>query len=138
VIVAGELTACGYFGPVCFDAFVHRRDGRELIRPLADLNCRRPMSDVIRRFWREMTPNRVLFWRFFSARKLKPGAVEAVVSSADHFDPEKKEGVLLTSPWEIELDHGPVRAPRLTAAFVAGDRAGALALETSFRERYER
>jgi hypothetical protein len=137
-IVAGELTGRGYFGPVCFDAFVHRRDGRELLRPLADLNCRRPMSDAIRRFWREMTPERVLFWRFFSARKLKPGAVEAVVSSADHFDPEKKEGVLLTSPWEIELDHGPVRAPRLTAAFVAGDRAGALAMETSFRERYER
>jgi len=137
-IVAGELTGRGYFGPVCFDAFVHRRDGRELLRPLADLNCRRPMSDAVRRFWREKTPDRVLFWRFFASRKLKPGTVEAVVVAADHFDPEKKQGVLLTSPWEIDLDQGPVRAPRLAAAFVAGDRAGAEALETSFRERYER
>jgi hypothetical protein len=137
-IIAGELTERGYFGPVCFDAFVYREGGGEQLRPLADLNCRRPMSDAVSRFWREKMPESVLFWRFFATRKLKPRTVGAVVSAADHFDPGRKRGVLLTSPWEIELDDGPVRAPRLAVAFVGEDRAGVQALETSFRKRYER
>jgi len=137
-IIAGELSRRGYFGPVCFDAFVYREGGEERLRPLVDLNCRRPVSDAIRRLWRDRLGDRVLYWRFFSSRKLRPETAEMAVGSGDHFDPGTRRGVLLTSPWTIEIDSQPQRPPKLAVAFVGEDRSEVQGLESAFRARCER
>jgi hypothetical protein len=137
-VVAGELTRAGYFGPVCFDAFVCEVDGKERLRPLADLNCRRPMSDAIHRWWREKAADRVLLWRFFNTRKLKPEAVEATEGAEDHYSPGARRGVLLSSPWSVEIDGRFVRAPKLAAAFIGESRSEVERMEGAFRARCER
>jgi hypothetical protein len=137
-VIAGELNRAGYFGTVCFDAFVCEVDGEERLRPLADLNCRRPMSDAVRRWWRGKAADRVLLWRFFNTRKLKPEAVEAIEAAEDHYSPGARRGVLLTSPWSVEIDGRFVRAPKLAVAFIGESRSEVGRMEGAFRARCER
>jgi len=137
-VIAGELNRAGYFGPVCFDAFVCEDNGKERLRPLVDLNCRRSMSAAVHRWWREKAADRVLLWRFFSTRKLKPEAVEAIEAAEDHYSPGARRGVLLTSPWSVEIDGRFVRAPKLAVAFIGASRSGVERMEGAFRARCER
>lgn len=137
-VIAGELARSGYFGPVCYDAFVYDIEGKERLRPLVDLNCRRPVSEGAFRLWRERLRDRVLSWRFFNTKKLLPG-IEAEISAwEDRYRPEERRGVLLTSPLTVELEGVTQRAPKLSAAFVGEDRAEVLAMESAFRARWER
>jgi len=137
-VIAGELSRRGYFGPVCYDAFVYSDDGREHLRPLVDLNCRRPMSDVVFRLWRERLSDRVLYWRFFNTQKLRPEAEAEITAGEDHYRSDRRGGILLTSPLTIELEGLSQRAPKLAVAFVGEDRAEVLAMEGAFRARWER
>lgn len=137
-VVAAELHLLGYFGPVCFDAFVHGSGGRDRLRPLADLNCRRPMSDAAFRLWRDLFGERVLLWRFFNTRRLRPGTVEGIAADGDLFVPGRGEGFFPTSPWSIEIEGKVQRAPKLAVAFVGEGRGEVLAMESRFRGRYER
>lgn len=138
--IAPALEAEGYFGPVCLDAFEWRDGDRKRLRPLVDLNCRRSMSDGAQRLWRRVAPDRVLYYRFFSRRKLSlPGELAQALAALDphRYDPDERRGVLLASP--LHLADGPKNwSPgKLAVIFVADERPGIFELERWFRERFE-
>ena len=137
-LVAGELSRAGYFGPVCLDAFLHPAGGKERLRPLVDLNCRRPVSDAIYPFWRGTLADRTLYWRFFTGRKLRLPSMSALVADKEHYCPKRRRGILLASPLRIEQGGKPLRAPKVAVAFVGESRAEVLRLEKAFRAGYER
>jgi hypothetical protein len=138
VAVAGELSRRGYFGPVCFDTFVYLLDGIERLRPLADLNCRRPMSDAVFQLWSEEMSDRVFLWRFFSSRRLNLEAVAAMAGRESAFCPRRRRGVLFTSPWEIEIEGRSLPAPKVAVAFVGENRGDVREMESSFRAECEK
>ena len=78
----------------------------------------------------------MLLWRFFSTRRLKRDAADEPPPPA--FDGAAGRGVLLTSPWTVEVDGEWIRAPRVAAAFIGGERAEVEELESAFRARYRR
>jgi hypothetical protein len=138
VTVAGELSRMRYFGPVCFDAFVYLLDRVERLRALADLNCRRPMSDVVFRLWREEMSNRVFLWRFFSGSRLDLEAVASLAGKEAAFRRQERRGVLFTSPWTIEIAGRSLPAPKVAVAFVGETRGEVQEMEASFRRRCEK
>jgi hypothetical protein len=129
--VASKLEVEGYFGPVCMDAFSWR-DGDEIkLRPLADLNCRRSMSDGAYRMWDRLGPGITLYYRFFNRRKLRLAAEideAAAALGENRFDAARHRGVLFASPLDFT---------KIAVVFVGSDRADVFALERSFRERFE-
>jgi hypothetical protein len=129
--VASRLFDEGYFGSVCADALAWR-DGSDLrLRPLVDLNCRRPMSDVAYRLWHQVAPDRVFYYRFFNRRKLTlPRDLPAVVAALGSrgYDRVRRRGILLASP----LEHA-----KLGMIFVGENRREAFALEADLRARFE-
>jgi hypothetical protein len=136
--LAGELSRKGYFGPVCFDSFSYLLDGVERLRALADLNCRRPMSDAVFRLWNEAMSDRVVLWRFFSSRRLDFEALGALSASESAFCRRERRGVLFTSPWSIGIEGRTLPAPKVAAAFVGNDRAEVRSMEASFRGQCEK
>ena len=138
--VAASLIRAGYFGPVCMDAFTWRDGGASRLRPLVDLNCRRSLSDGPYRLWRRLCPERTVYHRFFSRRKLSfpatlDEAVEALGESG--FRGGENRGVLLASP--LSYGERGERAPlKLAVLFAGADRKEALSLETGFRSRFEK
>jgi hypothetical protein len=136
--VAGELSRNRYFGPVCFDAFVYLLDGAERLRALADLNCRRPMSDAVFRLWREEMADRVFLWRFFNTGRIDLEAVASMAESEAGFCRRERRGVLFTSPWTIEHDGRTLPAPKVAIAFVGESRGQVQEMEASFRRRFEK
>jgi len=137
-VVAAELSRQDYFGPVCFDAFTCRAGGEERLRTLVDLNCRRPVSDAVFRFWRDRLTGRTLSWRFFSTRRLKPDVEEAVTRGDEAYHPPGRRGTLLTSPRTIEIEGRSLTAPKLSVAFIGAGREEVLAMESAFRGRFEK
>ena len=138
VAVAGELFRKRYFGPVCFDSFVYLLDGVERLRALADLNCRRPMSDAVFRLWSEEMSDRVFLWRFFSGSRLDLEAVAGLAGREAAFCRQKRRGVLFTSPWTIEIEGRSLPAPKVAVAFVGANRGEVREMEASFQRRCEK
>ena len=129
--IASKLEQEGYLGPACFDAFSWRDGDSARLRVLVDLNCRRSMSDGAYRLWRQLCPERALFYRFFNRRKLTlpadlPQALAAL--GEQRYDPERRHGVLLASPLGFT---------KLAVILVAKDRSEIFALERAFRARFE-
>jgi hypothetical protein len=129
--VASRLENEGYFGPVCVDAISWQDENTIRLRPLVDLNCRRPMSDGAYRLRRQIAPDRSFYYRFINRRKftLPDGLRQAVSALGDlRYDRSRKHGVLLASP--------PGHA-KLAVILVAEDRRELLALEGELRARFE-
>jgi hypothetical protein len=129
--IASRLEDEGYFGPGCFDAFSWRVGDRVGLRALADLNCRRAMSDGAYRLWRKVAADRTLYYRFFNRRKLTlptelPAARAAL--GEQRYEPSRRRGILLASP---------VHFAKLAVIFVAESRPEIRALEREFRARFE-
>ena len=102
VQVAGRLAAEGYFGPVCLDHFVWSDGDEQRLRPLADLNARLQVSAPILGLWRAWGSDRVVYWRLFSARKLRLPSDYLKLETAlgdDSFDAADRRGILVTSPF---------------------------------------
>jgi hypothetical protein len=137
-VVAAELSRRDYFGPVCFDAFTYRRGREQGLRTLVDLNCRRPVSDTVFRFWRDRLAGRTLLWRFFNTRRLRPDVEEVLTGGEEAYHPAGRRGTLLTSPRTIEIDCRPMAAPKLSVAFIGTGREEVLAMESAFRGRFEK
>jgi hypothetical protein len=139
--VAERLHQEGYFGPVNLDAFVWEREGEDRLRPLVDLNARSNMSSSVKQLWDSWERPGVLYWRFFTRRRLHLPETHHELEEAigmDRFDPDRRRGVLVTSPmWVID---GGRRSPlhKLGVLFVADTRNGVLAQERRFRERFDR
>ena len=135
--VAEELAAAGYTGPVCVDSFVWDDRGVETLRPVVDVNARLSVSAAAERLWSFWGRDRVVYWRLFSARKLKLPETPASVFEAlgdDAFDPGSREGVLLTSPLVVDGRH-----PRRLGVVLAGrDRRSVEGLDRRFRRRFEK
>jgi hypothetical protein len=135
--VARQLTEEGYFGPVCLDHFVWSENGEQHLRPLADLNARLQMSAPILRLWQSWGSDRVFYWRLFSARKLRLptdyGELERALGE-DAFDSESRQGVLVTSPFEV----GGSRLRRIGVLLSATSRGAVDELDQKLRGRFER
>jgi hypothetical protein len=138
--VARRLTAEGYFGPVCQDAFVWNDGGARRLRPLVDLNCRRSMSDGAYRLWRRIAPDRHLFYRFFSRRRLRlPEDQQARIEAlgARGFTVARGEGILLASPVSFAAGRGSAPTAKPAVLFIAHRAREVHALERWFRDRFE-
>jgi hypothetical protein len=136
--VAERLAAAGYFGPVCIDAFVWNEAGGQRLRPLVDLNARMHVSAPILRLWRQWEGDRVLFWRFFSSRKLTLPDSYAEFEHAlgdDVFDADSRRGVFLTSPMRLRQESR--RLARFGVAFSGTHRTEIEEMEHRFRTRFE-
>jgi hypothetical protein len=135
--VARRLAEEGYFGPVCLDHFVWTENDEQHLRPLADLNARLQMSAPLLRLWHSWGRDRVCYWRLFSARKLRLpteyGELECALGE-DAFDRESREGVLVTSPFEV----GGERLRRIGVLLSATSRMAVDALDRKLRGRFER
>ena len=139
--IAARLESEGYFGPVSVDSFRWHDGNRTRLRTLVDLNARRSMSDGAYRLWRRLVPERTLYYRFFSLRKLAglPSELGQVVDSLGprRYDPSIGRGILLASPLQLGLD-GQSRAPgKLAVMFVSETRPETFALERWFRDEFE-
>jgi hypothetical protein len=135
--VAEELYAAGYTGPVCVDAFVWDDNGTERLRPVVDINARHSVSAAAERLWRAWGRDRVIYWRLFSRRKLDlPDSYPEIARAlgADAFDPNHRQGVLLTSPLSVNGR----RMRRLGVVLADRDRRSVNLLDQRFRERFER
>jgi len=136
-IVAAELAAAGYYGPVCVDSFVWKDEGVERLRPVVDINARLFMAAAAERLWRLWGRDRVVYWRLFSRRKLEcPGTfgeLENTLGDAA-YDPATRCGVLVTSPLEIDG-----RRPRRIGVVLAGTNRNSVdTLDRWFRGRLGR
>ena len=137
--VARVLADAGYFGPVCLDAFVWEDGGRLRLRPVVDLNARLHVSTQALRMWRAWGGDRVVYWRFFAARKLGlPAGYQELEEAlgADAFDPETRRGVLLTSP--LCLGESGRRPGRFGMLMAGADREEVEGMERRLRDRFER
>ena len=126
--VAGCLEAEGYWGPVCVDAFEFRSDRDAALRPLADLNCRRSMSDGAYRFWQRNAPDRCLYYRFFNCRKLSLPDTMPIMQTAlgeYAYDSKSRCGTLLASPLRMGRER-EIRPSKLAVVFMAEDRTAAV------------
>ncbi len=137
--VAQRLAETGYVGPACIDAFVWDDDGHPRLRQLVDLNARREMSAGASALWRRLGGRGAAYWRFFSRRKLRLPDSYVELEKAlgdDLFDGRHGAGALVTAPLWL----GPNRRPIAKAAvlFLGRDRDEVLALESHFRERFEK
>lgn len=137
-ILAAELHHSGYFGPVCFDSYTHSSEGGERLRVLADLNCRHPVSDAIFPLWRDHLPDRVLYWRFFSAKRLCRGREGMFSLPCERYDREGRRGILQTSPSAVVIDGVPVRAPKVAVAFIGESRDEVESMERTLRKEVEK
>ena len=129
--VASRLDQEGYFGPACFDAFSWRDGDRVRLRALADLNCRRSMSDGAYHLWRRLAADRALYYRFFNRRKLGlPTDLSQAMASLgeQRYAAPRRHGVLLVSPLHFA---------KLAVVFIAKNRSEIFALEREFRARFE-
>jgi hypothetical protein len=89
------------------------------------------MSDGAHRLWKQVGADRVLYYRFFSRRKLTlPEELSGALATLgeQRYDPERRRGVLLASP---------LRFTKLAVIFVAESRSEIRALEQGFRARFE-
>jgi hypothetical protein len=135
--VGRRLFEEGYFGPVCLDHFVWKENGEQHLRPLADLNARLQMSAPILRLWHFWGGDRVFYWRLFSARKLRlPADYEELerVLGEDAFDRASRQGVLVTSPFEVAGN----RLRRIGVLLSATSRRAVDELDRKLRENFER
>jgi len=139
--VAARLTDAAYFGPVCVDAFEWRDGDRLRLRSFVDLNCRRSMSDGAYRFWRHSAPDRVVYYRFFTRRKLGGLSADlprALCELGDlRYERDRRVGVLLASPLRFHSQEDGGLPVKLALAFVADSRSRSLELERRFRTRFE-
>lgn len=148
--IANRLTAEGYFGPVCLDAFEWGDPAAPRLRLLSDLNARKRISSGAGRLWRSWGGERAVYWRLFNTSKSPLPALEEVVEKLgrDAFDPIRREGALLTSPPRSapgeasavppsSATAGSAPLPRVGVLFAGRDRDEVLALERRFRERFE-
>lgn len=136
--IGALLAQEGYFGPVCIDAFVFSDRGRPRLRLLADLNARSHMSASALRLWRSWGRSPCLYWRFFNRRKLRLPAGYGAVQEAlktDAFDPDRRRGVLLTSP--LSLGPGQPRPLKLGMILAGQDRSEVLEMERRVRNTFE-
>ncbi len=133
---ARRLARDGYKGPVCIDSFVWDDDGLPRLRALVDINARGCMSAPGKSLWRDWGRDRVVYWRLFSARKLRlPSSFDDLVVALgdDAFDPLRRCGVLLTSP--LGFDAGrPLRYGVLLAGM---DRPEVERLDERLRGQFE-
>ena len=137
--VARMLAEAGYFGPVCLDAFVWDDGGTLRLRPVVDLNARLHVSTQALRVWRAWAGDRVVCWRFFSARKLRLPADYRELEEAlgaEAFDPDARRGVLLTSP--LRLGDGGRRPGRFGVLMAGASRKEVEGMERRLRDRFER
>ena len=89
------------------------------------------MSDGAYRLWRQLAPDRTLYYRFFNRRRLKlPTTLTQTLADLgeQRYDRARRLGTLLFSP---------IGFSKLAVVFVAEDRARVLALQDNFRERFE-
>lgn len=138
--VARRLAAAGYTGPACTDGLLWRDRECTRIRTLVDLNARLHVSAAWLRVWRQWGEEPVLLWRFFSSRRLSlPDSFEELRQAlgSDAFDPEVRNGTLMTSPLWIEDRGRRWRPIKLGVLFAAPTREGTVRLEESFRETFE-
>jgi hypothetical protein len=135
--VGRSLAEEGYFGPVCLDHFVWTKNGKQHLRPLADLNARLQMSAPFLRLWHAWGGDRVFYWRLFSARKLRLppdyGELERALGG-DAFDRQSRRGVLVTSPFEIGGSH----LRRIGVLLSATSREAVDELDRRLRGRFEK
>jgi hypothetical protein len=140
-LIAGRLSCEGYFGPVCLDSYVWQSTSGERLRPLVDLNARQHMSLPAIRLWQRWRRQVTLYWRFFSPRKLRlPQTYHELthVLGRDAYDPDRRHGVLLTSPLRLLDETGAWRPPTKLGVLMAGpDRQAVLGMEQRLRERFE-
>ncbi len=138
--VAPRLEACGYFGPVCVDAFSWLEGNVERLRPLVDLNCRASMSDGAHRLWRRIAPNRTFYYRFFNRRKLtfSDELSPSISALGDrHYDVSERRGILFASPLRFGAGDDSWRPTKIAVVFVSEDRDSVFALEREFRAQFE-
>lgn len=135
-VVAEELAAVGYFGPVCVDSFVWNDAGVERLRPVVDINARLFVGAAAERLWRYWNRDRVVYWRLFSRRRLRlPNTIEDLegVLGDVAFDATDRCGVLVTSPLRVAAT-----PPRRLGVVIAGkDRPSVDALDRWLREMIE-
>jgi hypothetical protein len=97
------------------------------------------MSAGARALWHRWGRRDVVYWRFFSCRKLAmPGRLSTLheAMGGDAFDPGSRRGMLVTSG--LRLGPEGRRPHKLGALLVGSCRDEVLALERRFRERFER
>ena len=138
--IASTLEGEGYFGPVCLDSFTWLERGVERLRPLVDLNCRLPMSDRAHALWRRLAPERSLYYRFFSRRKLRlPSELAAALTSlgSRRYDPTRRRGILLASPLRFGTGDRRRSPGKLAMIFIADERSAVFELERWFRDAFE-
>ncbi|MCD4749836.1 MAG: hypothetical protein K8R59_10730 [Thermoanaerobaculales bacterium] len=137
--IGSALAGEGYFGPVCIDALVWRKNNRLQLRPLVEINARRHVSEGWARLAREW--GGCVYGRFFSARKLRlPQGYREFHEAlgGDAWDRRSRHGALLTSPLSFE-DQGHRRRPRkLSVLFRGSGRDEVMAMEERFRDLFER
>jgi hypothetical protein len=140
-LVAWRLSREGYFGPVCLDSYLWRSPSGERLRPLVEINARLHMSLPAISLWQRWDRQLTLYWRFFSPRKLRlPQSCNELAAALgrDAYDPDRRHGVLLTSPLRLRDDSGAWRLPTKLAVLMAGpDRQAVLGMEQRLRERFE-
>ncbi|MCK5377976.1 MAG: hypothetical protein KAJ78_01180 [Acidobacteria bacterium] len=137
--VTAALLQEGYFGPVCIDALVWNDAGTPRLRPLVDLNARRHASEGWRRLAEEW--GGCLYGRFFSARKLRlPTTYEDFEGALgeDAWDPAARTGAIATSPLWLEGPGNRRRPRKLGVVFRGQSRQAVFAMETRFREVFEK
>jgi len=136
-LVARHLADAGYHGPVCLDSFVWDDGGRPRLRPVVDLNARLHMSAAALALWRAWGRDRVVFWRFFSSRKLRlPRGHDELWRTLGEcaYEAKGQSGVIVTSPLEIAG-----RRPLWVGVLFAGaSREEVESLESRFRELFKR
>ena len=136
-IVGHRLAESGYFGPACVDSFVWTGSRRLHLRPIVDINARGSMSNPGRCVWQEWGRDRVVYWRLFSARKLRlPKLCDDLraLLADDAFDPARRCGVLLTSPLQI----GGASPLRYGILLAGRNRAEVEGLDRRFRGTFEK
>jgi hypothetical protein len=137
--VGAALYAEGYHGPVCVDSFTWRDGATERLRPLVEVNARGHISSGALALWRRRGGRGVVYWRFFSRRKLvaapdRLAAFQAALGE-DALGAAGPGGVLVTSPLRL----GSGRRPhKLGALLIGSSRDEVLALEHRLRTRFER
>ena len=131
----------GYFGPVCFDAFIVDSEEGSFLRPVSDINAHESMSWPIRRFIMKLHPGCQAHWRFFNRQKLRlTGSLQGAISKlgGDDFDPGLGEGILFTNPLESAGAEGVQPHQKIGVLFMAESEDAIRRLEATFRDRFHK
>jgi hypothetical protein len=137
---ATALASAGYFGPAHFDAIVYQDSGgrEERCAPVIEVNARYGMSAIAYAIHEKIGPDRCVYMRFISRKKMRLPETYAGLQSmlgSDRYNPITRTGILVVSPLRVLYGSEKIQPSRTAFVCVEKEATELWNLDNCLRKR---